>query len=117
VPACASWPPRPSRWCPPWCERQQARFLERWQEALATAGARGQPRPSARRCQERALNEAATFALRIDVAEELARLRAHLDEIDRLLQAGGRAGQAPGLPDPGTAPRGQHAGLEAGGWS
>ena len=43
--------------------------------------------------QERALGEAAAFALRIDVAEELARLRAHLDEIDRLLAAGGEIGK------------------------
>jgi uncharacterized protein (TIGR00255 family) len=39
------------------------------------------------------LNEAAAYAIRIDVAEELARLRAHLDEIERLLQAGGEVGK------------------------
>src|SRR5207237_6597332 len=43
--------------------------------------------------RERAMNEAATFALRIDVAEELSRLRAHLEEIARLLQAGGELGK------------------------
>jgi uncharacterized protein (TIGR00255 family) len=43
--------------------------------------------------QERALNEAAAFAIRIDVAEELARLTAHLDEIERLLKAGGELGK------------------------
>jgi uncharacterized protein (TIGR00255 family) len=42
---------------------------------------------------DRALSEAAAFALRIDVAEELSRLVAHLDEIDRLLQAGGEVGK------------------------
>jgi uncharacterized protein (TIGR00255 family) len=72
-------------------QRQQQRFLERWNEALATAGAAGQVPPEA--LQERALNEAAAFAIRIDVAEELTRLRAHLDEIERLLKAGGELGK------------------------
>ena len=43
--------------------------------------------------QDRALTEATAFAIRIDVAEELARLRAHLDEIERLLGAGGEVGK------------------------
>ena len=33
------------------------------------------------------------FPIRIDVAEELTRLNAHLDEIDRLLRAGGEVGK------------------------
>jgi uncharacterized protein (TIGR00255 family) len=72
-------------------QRQRERFLERWQEALAAAGA-GASVP-AEALQERALNEAAAFAIRIDVAEELARLAAHLDEIERLLDAGGELGK------------------------
>ena len=72
-------------------QRQQQRFLERWHEALAQAGAAGSVPAEA--LQERALNEAAAFAIRIDVAEELARLRSHLDEIDRLLAAGGELGK------------------------
>ncbi|MEP7281479.1 MAG: YicC/YloC family endoribonuclease [Rubrivivax sp.] len=72
-------------------QRQQQRFLDRWNEALAAAGA-GQSVP-AEALQERALNEAAAFAIRIDVAEELARLRAHLDEIQRLLEHGGELGK------------------------
>jgi uncharacterized protein (TIGR00255 family) len=72
-------------------QRQQQRFLERWQEALSAAGA-GQTVPS-EALQERALNEAAAFAIRIDVAEELARLSAHLDEIERLLARGGELGK------------------------
>ena len=71
--------------------RQQQRFLERWNEALATSGAAQTIAPEA--LQDRALNEAAAFAIRIDVAEELARLRSHLDEIDRLLAAGGELGK------------------------
>ena len=72
-------------------ERQQQRFLERWAEALKTTGA-AETLP-AEALRERALNEAATFALRIDVAEELSRLRAHLEEIARLLKAGGELGK------------------------
>ncbi|MGA0611966.1 YicC/YloC family endoribonuclease [Caldimonas sp. KR1-144] len=72
-------------------ERQQQRFLERWRAALETTGA-AQSVP-AEALQERALGEAAAFALRIDVAEELARLRAHLEEVDRLLAAGGEIGK------------------------
>lgn len=72
-------------------QRQQQRFLERWKEALATSGGAQTVAPEA--LQERALNEATAFAIRIDVAEELARLRSHLDEIDRLLAAGGELGK------------------------
>ena len=77
--------------------RQQERFLERWNEALANAqgaiaaaGGGGVPVAAA---HERALSESASYALRIDVAEELSRLNAHLDEIDRLLGAGGELGK------------------------
>ena len=72
-------------------ERQQQRFLERWRQALEAAGAAQSV--SAEALQERALNEAAAYALRIDVAEELGRLEAHLDEIERLLRAGGEIGK------------------------
>ena len=71
--------------------RQQQRFLERWQEALQNAGAGGSV--SADALRDRALNEAAAYALRIDVAEELSRLSAHLDELTRLLAAGGELGK------------------------
>jgi uncharacterized protein YicC (UPF0701 family) len=72
-------------------KRQQQRFLERWHEALEATGA---TQAIAREAlEERALNEAAAYAIRIDVAEELARLRAHLDEIERLLKAGGEVGK------------------------
>jgi uncharacterized protein (TIGR00255 family) len=72
-------------------QRQRERFLERWNEALAASGAANSVPTQA--LQERALNEAAAFAIRIDVAEELARLASHLDEIERLLQAGGELGK------------------------
>jgi uncharacterized protein (TIGR00255 family) len=72
-------------------QRQQQRFLERWNEALASANA-GSSVPAAA-LQERALAEAASYAIRIDVAEELTRLHSHLDEIERLLTAGGELGK------------------------
>ncbi len=78
-------------------QRQQARFLERWAEAVHSAqggntGGNAPPVP-AQALQERAMAEAAAYAIRIDVAEELTRLRSHLDEIERLLNAGGELGK------------------------
>jgi uncharacterized protein (TIGR00255 family) len=72
-------------------KRQQQRFLERWTEALEATGAA--QTISREALQERALNEAAAYSIRIDVAEEVARLRSHLDEIARLLTAGGEVGK------------------------
>ena len=72
-------------------KRQQQRFLERWQEALDASGAA--QTISRQALEERAVNEAAAYAIRIDVAEELARLRSHLEEIVRLLKAGGEVGK------------------------
>ena len=70
-------------------EQQRQRFLDRWAEAL---GATHTPNDS-QAAQDRALSEATAFAIRIDVAEELTRLASHLDEIDRLLGAGGELGK------------------------
>jgi uncharacterized protein (TIGR00255 family) len=72
-------------------KRQQQRFVERWREALAAVGAEQSVPVEA--AQERALNEAAAYAIRIDVAEELSRLGSHLDEIHRLLELGGEIGK------------------------
>ncbi len=70
-------------------EQQKARFLDRWKEAMALTD--GATLPEA--AQDRALNEATAFAIRIDVAEEVTRLASHLDEIDRLLEKGGEMGK------------------------
>lgn len=70
-------------------EQQRLRFLQRWQEALAQTDGAAPPQTA----QERALTEAAAYAMRIDVAEELTRLRAHLDEIEALLNKGGEVGK------------------------
>lgn len=63
-------------------ETQRLRFLERWREAMALVDAQALPES----VHERALAEAASFAVRADVAEEVTRLKTHLDEIARLLQ-------------------------------
>jgi uncharacterized protein (TIGR00255 family) len=70
-------------------EQQRQRFLERWKEAMALADGSHLPEVA----QDRALTEATAFAIRIDVAEELTRLRSHLDEISRLLAKGGDIGK------------------------
>ena len=69
-------------------EQQRQRFLDRWQEALGTATP-----VDSEAARDRALSEATAFAIRIDVAEELTRLASHLDEIARLLKAGGELGK------------------------
>ncbi|KON81718.1 YicC family protein [Azoarcus sp. PA01] len=43
--------------------------------------------------EDRIRQEVALFAHRIDVAEELSRLSTHLDEVERILAAGGAAGK------------------------
>ncbi len=42
---------------------------------------------------ERIRQEVAVFAVRIDVAEEIARLSTHLDEVERVLKTGGASGK------------------------
>jgi uncharacterized protein (TIGR00255 family) len=70
-------------------EQQRQRFLDRWKEAMALA--EGAVTPEA--AQDRALTEATSFAIRIDVAEELTRLAAHIDELERLIRKGGEIGK------------------------
>ena len=70
-------------------QQQRQRFLERWTEALGAAGGVSAQEAA----QDRALSEATAFAIRIDVAEEITRLAAHLDEIERLITKGGEIGK------------------------
>lgn len=74
-------------------EQQRQRFLERWQEALKAGESAGAGAASPEGAQDRALSEATAFAIRIDVAEELTRLLAHLDELRQLLDKGGDVGK------------------------
>ena len=59
----------------------QEKLAERLREALGSAD------------DERLRTEIAVFAAKVDVAEELERLRAHLDEVQRVLGAGGPVGK------------------------
>jgi uncharacterized protein (TIGR00255 family) len=70
-------------------KQQRERFLQRWREAMDST-ASGATSDAA---QDRALAEATAFAIRIDVAEELTRLRSHLQELSRLLGKGGEIGK------------------------
>ncbi len=70
-------------------EQQRLRFVEKWREAMAVST--GGVTPEA--AQDRALTEATAFAIRIDVAEELTRLTAHLDELESLICKGGEIGK------------------------
>ncbi|MDQ6881684.1 MAG: YicC family protein [Pseudomonadota bacterium] len=70
-------------------EQQRTRFLERWKEAMSLS--EGNTPPEA--AQDRALTEATSFAIRIDVAEELTRLGSHIEEIERLINKGGEVGK------------------------
>ncbi|HCZ14762.1 MAG TPA: YicC family protein [Candidatus Accumulibacter sp.] len=62
-----------------------AAFNERLQQRLLDAVATVD--------DDRLRQEVAIFAARIDVAEELARLSTHLDEVERVLKAGGATGK------------------------
>ncbi|MDR1853875.1 MAG: YicC family protein [Azoarcus sp.] len=62
-------------------EEYRARLTQRLQEVLTSAD------------EERIVQEVVIYAARIDVDEELSRLGAHLDEIDRILKTGGASGK------------------------
>jgi uncharacterized protein (TIGR00255 family) len=59
----------------------QERLNERLREALGSAD------------DERLRTEIAVFATKVDIAEELERLRTHLNEVERVLGAGGPVGK------------------------
>ena len=59
----------------------QSKLTERLREAVATLD------------EDRIRQEVALFAQRIDVDEELDRLRTHLDEVGRILKKGGISGK------------------------
>ncbi len=68
---------------------QRQRFLDRWNEAIASTPGTNVPEA----VQDRALAEATAFAIRIDVAEEITRIGSHLTELERLLNKGGEIGK------------------------
>jgi uncharacterized protein (TIGR00255 family) len=66
-------------------EQQKQKFIDRFMQALTASDPQGASPISQQAAHDRALTEATAFAIRIDVAEEVTRLAAHLDEIERLL--------------------------------
>jgi uncharacterized protein (TIGR00255 family) len=74
-------------------EQQRQRFLERWKDAMALSDNQPRGQVQSEAAQDRALNEATAYAIRIDVAEELTRLRSHLQELAHLLVKGGEIGK------------------------
>jgi uncharacterized protein (TIGR00255 family) len=62
-------------------DEYRARLTRRLQEVLTTLD------------EERIIQESVLYAARIDVAEELSRLSAHFDEIERILSTGGAVGK------------------------
>jgi uncharacterized protein (TIGR00255 family) len=66
-------------------EQQKQKFVDRFMQALTASDPQGASPISTQAAHDRALTEATAFAIRIDVAEEVTRLAAHLDEIERLL--------------------------------
>lgn len=74
--------------------RHQQKIVERLQEALGKIAAEGgAPRISRKETAERIRQEVTIYGIRIDVAEELARLVAHLKETRHVLEQGGRVGK------------------------
>ena len=80
----------------------QEKLATRLREALATSD------------EERIRHEIALFGVKIDIAEELNRLGAHLAGGAARPRCRRRGGQAPGFPDAGTEPRGEHPRIEIG---
>jgi uncharacterized protein (TIGR00255 family) len=75
----------------------QQKAVERMQEALGLAAQNSAVPPSANLSREEALErirqEVTLYGIRIDVAEELSRLSAHLAETRHIIQKGGQVGK------------------------
>ena len=65
---------------------QKERLAQKLRETMQNAFPSGFTHISGSELSERLANESSLFALRIDVAEELARLKSHLSELQYLLQ-------------------------------
>jgi uncharacterized protein (TIGR00255 family) len=73
--------------------RHQQKIIERLQEALGTAAPDGGQTITREEASERIRQEVTIYGVRIDVAEELSRLTAHLNETRHVLEQGGRVGK------------------------
>lgn len=74
----------------------QEKITTRLRDALLAASPDGFALISGPELSARIAQEAALFGLRVDVAEELARLRSHVQELDHLLGSGEAAGRGTG---------------------
>ncbi|HLT99585.1 MAG TPA: YicC/YloC family endoribonuclease [Burkholderiaceae bacterium] len=74
-------------------EDHQQKLAQRLRDALAAANPDGFPMITGTELSARIAQETSLFSLRIDVAEELARLRSHIAELEHIL-AGTPAGQS-----------------------
>ncbi|WP_269499272.1 YicC/YloC family endoribonuclease [Castellaniella sp. S9] len=74
-------------------DSQQARVAQRLREALEAASPEGFAQIGGAELSARIAQEAGLFGLRVDVAEEIARLRSHLAELQHILGDPGAAGK------------------------
>lgn len=81
IEAIAAWAKKIEPLLPQLVADQHARLVTRLREALGSVD------------DERIRQEVALFGIRIDVAEELSRLGAHLSEVRRVLDRGGACGK------------------------
>ena len=80
------------------------KLAQKLRETVSSAFPGGFTHISGAELSERIASESSLFALRIDVAEELARLRSHIVELEFLLSGKKRegSGRGPGGKDPGS---------------
>lgn len=85
-------------------EEHQQKLAQRLKDALLTASPEGFALISGEELSARIAQETSLFSLRIDVAEELARLRSHIAELEHLLSGTGTsAGKETSPRKPGSA--------------
>ncbi|MEX3628278.1 MAG: YicC/YloC family endoribonuclease [Burkholderia sp.] len=74
--------------------KHQQKIVERLQEALGVAASEGgQTVVTREEAAERIRQEVTMYGIRIDIAEELSRLTAHLNETRHVIEKGGRVGK------------------------
>lgn len=74
--------------------RHRQKIVERLQEAFGIATPQGLPQLVSREeIAERIRQEVTMYGIRIDIAEELSRLQAHLTETRHVIEKGGRVGK------------------------
>ncbi|WP_420992792.1 YicC/YloC family endoribonuclease [Cupriavidus sp. 30B13] len=71
----------------------QEKLTERLQEAFGLVAPNGMTSMSRDEIGERIRQEATVYGIRIDIAEELSRLQAHLNETRHILKKGGQVGK------------------------